>query len=186
MTDRLSRQWEILCLLARAERGLTLEMLAETLGVDVRTIYRDFEKLETRFPLRWTRDEKNRKWWTLDEQFLTSAPFFTPDEATAFYVALGFLEPLKGTALWKTAQKGMEKICGQLGSAGTELASPVVYSHAVGQLREGEKQGVLDVVMEGIRKKRQIEIAYQSASAENAKSYVVLRQAKPVRKEEEM
>ncbi|MBI4264868.1 MAG: transcriptional regulator [Acidobacteria bacterium] len=93
------RQWRVLHALEASRHGVTINALADELGVTTRTIRRDLAALqEAGFPLYDERDEDGRARWRLDGQVLKGLETgFTLAELCALYLSRNLLEAVAGT-----------------------------------------------------------------------------------------
>jgi len=93
------RQWKVLHALESSRHGVTIDALADDLGVTTRTIRRDLAALqEAGFPLYDERDDDSRARWRLDGQVLKGLETgFTLAELCALYLSRNMLEAVAGT-----------------------------------------------------------------------------------------
>jgi proteasome accessory factor B len=93
------RQWEVLHALESSRHGVTINALADELGVTTRTIRRDLAALqEAGFPLYDEHDDDGRARWRLDGQALKGVEIgFTLAELCALYLSRNMLEAVAGT-----------------------------------------------------------------------------------------
>jgi proteasome accessory factor B len=113
--EQLSRQWKLIQLLAKARFGVGLERLAEELGCNRRTVYRDLDALMfAGFPITSERRD-GRVFYRVIEGFeLGDAPF-TPDELLALGFSEDLLRSLEGTVFHDSIESALAKIRASLG-----------------------------------------------------------------------
>src|SRR5262245_12795845 len=92
------RQWKVLHALESSRHGVTIDALADDLGVTTRTIRRDLAALqEAGFPIYDERDDEGRARWRLDGQVLKGLETgFTLAELCALYLSRNMLEAVGG------------------------------------------------------------------------------------------
>jgi predicted DNA-binding transcriptional regulator YafY len=113
--DQLSRQWQLVQLLARSHAGLGLEQLAEELECVRRTVYRDLDALMyAGFPVVSETRDSRVYYRFLDGWKLGDVPF-TPDEILALAFGEDLLRSLEGTVFHDSIQSAMRKIRAGLG-----------------------------------------------------------------------
>lgn len=171
------QQWKLLQLLGKSEKGMTLEMLAEELGVDSRTVSRYLQRLKAaEFPLDWTTDSERRKWWRIKPEHVIQPPEFTYDEVAAFYLGQYFLHPLQGTFLGEAARRGMGKIRDHLGAGVTQYLEKILaimcYSTS-GWSDYEAKASLIDTLFQACEDKRQVELHYHAAHTDTSDTYRV-------------
>jgi len=93
------RQWKILHALESSRHGVSIDALAQDVGVTTRTIRRDLAALqEAGFPLYDEHDDQGRARWRLDGQVLKGLETgFTLAEMCALYLSRNLLESVVGT-----------------------------------------------------------------------------------------
>ena len=98
--SQVTRQWHLLQKLERSN-GATLEELVESLGPDSprhpRTVRRDLEALESRFPLVTERREGKTLWRLMDGYQYSLQLTFSQTELIALVFSKDLLKPLDGT-----------------------------------------------------------------------------------------
>lgn len=105
------RQWKLLKEVETSRYGLTVERLAELLGVTTRTIRRDLAQLqEAGFPLE-QRHRDTQRAWTLSRDAFKSliASGLTLSELCALYFSRALMEYLAGTPFRKDLASAFEK-----------------------------------------------------------------------------
>jgi proteasome accessory factor B len=93
------RQWKVLHALESSRHGVSIDALAQDVGVTTRTIRRDLAALqEAGFPLYDEHDDEGRARWRLDGQVLKGLETgFTLAELCALYLSRNLLESVAGT-----------------------------------------------------------------------------------------
>jgi len=93
------RQWKVLHALESSRHGVSIDALAQDVGVTTRTIRRDLAALqEAGFPLYDEHDDQGRARWRLDGQVLKGLETgFTLAEMCALYLSRNLLESVVGT-----------------------------------------------------------------------------------------
>lgn len=93
------RQWKVLHALESSRHGVSIDAMADDVGVTTRTIRRDLAALqEAGFPLYDEHDDQGRVRWRLDGQVLKGLETgFTLAEMCALYLSRNLLESVAGT-----------------------------------------------------------------------------------------
>jgi proteasome accessory factor B len=113
--DQLSRQWKLIQLLAKARYGVVPDSLADELGVNRRTVYRDLDALMfAGFPITSERRDTHVYWRVIDGFKLGDTPF-TPDELLALGFSEDLLRSLEGTVFHDSIASALAKIRASLG-----------------------------------------------------------------------
>ncbi|MDR1397548.1 MAG: WYL domain-containing protein [Desulfarculales bacterium] len=99
--DYLARQWRIIKAIAAASQGLTASQLADSEQVQLRTVYRDLESLQSAgFPLYSKRDGRSTKWFLVDPVKGKGLPApYTVAEIIALWLAKNLLHNMPDPAL---------------------------------------------------------------------------------------
>ena len=122
--DQISRQWRLLQLL-ESPTGRTLQGLAERLPDDYpknqRTLRRDLEALERRFPLVTERVDGHTVWKLMDGYRDLPKVAFSPTELMALTFSRSLLKPLEGTELRQAIDSALSKAALALPSEGGHL-----------------------------------------------------------------
>ncbi len=111
--DQVTRQWMLLQRLENA-KGMTLSQLAASLPEDYachpRTIRRDLEALQTRFPLVQDRID-GEAYWKLLEGFRNLPTLtFSTTEVLALFFSRNLLKPLEGTYMKDSLDSAFYKV----------------------------------------------------------------------------
>ncbi len=119
--DQVTRQWLLLQKLENP-RGITLKELAKSLPEDIgrhsRTIRRDLESLETRFPLVAERVNGETR-WKLIEGFRQLPPLaLSSTELMALVFSQDLLKPLDGTEIKASLDSALNKAGATLSAEG--------------------------------------------------------------------
>ena len=161
---QVARQWQLISLLDARRGGASARDLADALGAQVRTVYRDLEQLQAAgVPLEVEKDGPNARWrFTAGYRQRLAAPLSLL-EVCALAAVRGALAPLAGTVVGDAAQQALAKIRAGIPDA------------VLARLEQG---GVLDVVapegaladrgtlvralVEAIEAHRTVEVRYRS------------------------
>jgi predicted DNA-binding transcriptional regulator YafY len=113
--DQLARQWKLIQLLAKARYGVALDALAEELGCNRRTVYRDLDALMfAGFPITSGRRD-GRVFYRVIEGFRLGDTPFTPDELLALGFSEDLLRSLEGTVFHDSIESALAKVRASLG-----------------------------------------------------------------------
>jgi len=115
--DQLSRQWQLIQLLARRSRsrGVGLDELADELSCVKRTVYRDLDALMyAGFPVVSERRD-GRVFYRFLESFGLGDTPFTPDELLALAFGEDLLRTLEGTVFHDSIRSALAKVRASLG-----------------------------------------------------------------------
>jgi predicted DNA-binding transcriptional regulator YafY len=99
--DYLARQWRIIKAIAAANNGLTAAQLAESEQVQLRTVYRDLESLQSAgFPLYSKRGGRSTKWFLVDPAKGKGLPApYTVAELISLWLAINLLRNMPDKTL---------------------------------------------------------------------------------------
>lgn len=157
--------------------GVTIQEMADELGVHSRTIRRDLATFsEVGFPVREHAAERGRKQFTLHTPGSELPLSFAVDEALALYLGRRFMEPLAGTLLWEASQSAFQKIRACLGKSALaylEKISAHVHQTSAGAGDYSRRSEQIDQLLRGIEDRRVTHLAYRSQRATEAVSYEV-------------
>jgi predicted DNA-binding transcriptional regulator YafY len=174
------RQWNIIRALDGARQGATVQDLARTTGVTVRTIWRDLAALqEAGFPLF---DEKidGRTHWRLN-----STPFrhladrgFTLTQLCALYFSRTLVECLARTPFQDELRAAFAELERALPPRMREFFDriPAVLDAKRGPVRVRGGEGAQETIarlLDATLHQRRIEMRYHSASSNRTKAYLV-------------
>ena len=120
--DQVTRQWLLLKKLESA-RGVTLQELADSLPEDLsrhpRTIRRDLEALEVRFPLVTEQGAGQTRWRLMDGYRHIPQLAFSPTKLMALVFSRDLLKPLDGTEIKASLDSALNKAAAVLPPEGT-------------------------------------------------------------------
>jgi len=171
-----SRHIKLLAILRESTNGITRKALADRLGVDERTIWRDLTTLKNaKVPIRASNEAHGRKLWYIDEPPITPTTFAL-EEAAALDIGHRFLAPLTNSFLWESAENGLEKIRKQLGIPLVHLLNKlleVFYESTTGWSDYSQQSAVIETLTMACEEQKETEIHYRSFSAKEEKSYTI-------------
>jgi predicted DNA-binding transcriptional regulator YafY len=168
--DQVTRQWFLLQALEKPG-GATIDELAQSLPEDyachTRTIRRDLQALETRFPL-YTEHVDGHVRWKLVEGFSNvPALQFSSTELMALVFTRDLAKPLDGTPINESLDSALLKVTGALPIAATEYIQTLHdwFSAGIGPHKNYRKhRDKIDQLARAIKKKRTVEMRYYSAT----------------------
>jgi predicted DNA-binding transcriptional regulator YafY len=168
--DQVTRQWFLLQSLERPG-GATIEELAQSLPADyvchTRTIRRDLQALEARFPIYSDRIE-GRVHWKLVEGFnRVPALQFSATELMALIFTRDLAKPLEGTPIKESLDSALVKVTGALPAEATEYVQSLHdwFSAGIGPHKSyREHREKIDQLAQAITRKRTVQMRYYSAS----------------------
>jgi len=166
--DRLGRQWKIIQTLLASRRGKPAAELAEVIGCNSRTVYRDLEALQSAgFPLFTEQIGKN-SFWSLVESAKRQIPIpLSLAELMALYFSRDMMKILKNTVFYDSLESLFQKV------KSTLPAEYVTYLRRIEQGLEvgpkpykpyGRYRGIIDRVNQAVVHRKHIEIDYFSMS----------------------
>lgn len=179
-SNEVIRQWNIIKALDGARQGATVQQLAESAGVTVRTIWRDLAALqEAGFPLY---DEKidGRAYWRMN-----STPFrhledrgFTLTQLCALYFSRTLVECLAGTPFQQDLHAAFDELARTLPPRMREFFDriPAVLDAKRGpvRVRAGElPHTAIARLLDATLHQRRLDMRYHSASSGRTKRYTV-------------
>ena len=167
--DQVTRQWLLLKLLEKPG-GATIEELVKSLPEELachsRTVRRDLQALEARFPL-YTDNVDGRVRWKLVEGFSRAPALqFSATELMALVFTRDLAKPLEGTPIKESIDSALVKIEGALPAAAEEFVQNLHgwFSAGIGpHKRYAEHREKINQLARAITKKRTIEMRYYSA-----------------------
>jgi predicted DNA-binding transcriptional regulator YafY len=168
--DQVTRQWLLLKVLEKAG-GATIEELAQSLPEEytcaTRTIRRDLQALEVRFPL-YTDHVDGQVRWKLVEGFnKVPALQFSATELMALVFTRDLAKPLEGTPIKDSLDSALAKVTGALPAAAEEYIRNLQgwFSAGVGPHKNYmEHREKIDQLAKAISKKRTVEMRYYAAT----------------------
>jgi predicted DNA-binding transcriptional regulator YafY len=168
--DQVTRQWLLLKKL-ESGRGATLQELAAALPDDAsrhpRTIRRDLEALETRFPLVTERVDGHTRWRLMDGHHRIPPVTFSPTELMALVFSRGLLQPLDGTEIKASLDSALTKAAAALPSEGMMYVRQLQNSFAVGlgpHKTYRQHHHTIEQLTRAIAQARTVQMRYYSAS----------------------
>ena len=171
-----ARQWKLIETLKKSKDGITLKNIADSLGVDDRTIRRDLRMLKKQgLPIRESTEAHGRKLWRIDDNPLIPATFQF-DEAAAFYLGYRFLAPLASSFLGEAAEEGLRKIRKQLGTQHIRILDQLLgifRESMTGWSDYSQQSGILETLITACEDKKKTEIRYRSLSESEAQCYTI-------------
>lgn len=136
--DQVTRQWFLLQRL-ESSRGSTLQELDDFLPADyrshTRTIRRDLEALEARFPIIVERVSGTTRWRLMDGFCRVPALAFSPTELMALIFSRDLLKPLDGTAIKSSLDSAFNKAVAALPPEGAEYLQQIRGYFSIGLAR---------------------------------------------------
>lgn len=168
--DQVTRQWLLLRKLENT-KGATLQELADALPEDFsrhpRTIRRDIEALEARFPLVSDRIGRHVRWRLMDGYQRVPPLSFSPTELMALVFSRNLLKPLDGTEIKASLDSVLNKATAALPPEGEAYVRQMQSSFSVGlgpHKTYRQHQQTIDQLTRAIAQMRTIQMRYYSAS----------------------
>jgi predicted DNA-binding transcriptional regulator YafY len=164
------RQWLLLERLERS-KGATLEQLADSLPPDTprhqRTIRRDLEALEARFPLVTERRQGKTVWHLMDGYDRSLRLAFSQTELMALVFSKDLLRPLDGTELKSALDSAFNKMVAALPSDGASFVGHLRDFFSVGlgpHKKYKDHRQTIDCLTRAISQSRTVQMRYFAAS----------------------
>lgn len=164
------RQWFLLERLERS-KGATLDELVESLPPDssrhARTVRRDLEALEARFPLVTERRGRKTTWRLMDGYRRSLQLTFSQTELMALVFSKDLLRPLDGTELKSSLDSALQKMTAALPSEGASFLGSLRDFFSVGlgpHKKYREHRETIDTLTRAISRSRTVQMRYFSAS----------------------
>ena len=168
--DQVVRQWLLLERLERS-KGASLDELVESLPPDSprnpRTIRRDLEALEARFPLLTERRRGKTIWRLMDGYDRSLRLTFSQTELMALVFSKDLLRPLDGTELKSSLDSAFNKMAAALASDGANFVGNLRDFFSVGlgpHKKYREHRDTIDCITRAISRSRSLQMRYFSAS----------------------
>jgi predicted DNA-binding transcriptional regulator YafY len=168
--DQVTRQWLLLQKL-ESTHGVTLEELSGSLPEDLarhpRTIRRDLEALEVRFPLIVERIQGQTRWRLMDGFRHLPALAFSATELMALVFSRDLLKPLEGTEIKASLDSALDKATSRLPA---EAIAYVRQMQGYFSVRPGphriyrHHRQTIEQLTRAIAHTRTVQIRYYSAS----------------------
>lgn len=170
--DQVTRQWFLLQKLENG-RGATLQELAAALPDDFachpRTIRRDLEALEERFPLVTDHVNGQTRWRLMDGYHRVPPLSFSPTELMALVFSRGLLKPLEGTEIKASLDSALNKAAAALPAEGAAYVRQMqgyltvgLGSHKIYR----QHQQTIEQLTRAITQARTVQMRYYSASSD--------------------
>lgn len=168
--DQVTRQWLLLKVLERAG-GATIEDLAKSLPEDYactpRTIRRDLQALEVRFPLYKDYVEGQVRWKLVEGFNSVPALQFSATELMALVFIRDLAKPLEGTPIKDSLDSALAKATAALPAAAVEYIGNLEgwFSAGVGPHKNYmEHREKIEQLARAISKRRTVEMRYYAAT----------------------
>jgi predicted DNA-binding transcriptional regulator YafY len=172
--DQVTRQWFLLQALQKPG-GATIEELARSLPKDyachLRTIRRDLQALEARFPLYTDRGDGQVRWKLVAGFTRVPALQFSATELMALIFTRALVRPLEGTPIKESIDSALRKVSAALPAAAEEFVANLQgwFSAGIGPHKVyREHREKIDQLARAITKKRTVEMRYYSAARDQA------------------
>ncbi len=168
--DQVTRQWLLLQILER-RGGATIEELARSLPEDYachpRTIRRDLQALEARFPIYTDRVDGQIRWKLVQGFSRVPAVQFSATELMALVFTSDLARPLEGTPIKESIDSAVAKAAGALPPEAEEFAHSLQgwFSAGIGPHQiYREHRDKIDQLARAITRHRTVEMRYYTAS----------------------
>ena len=167
--DQVTRQWFLLKLLERAG-GATIEELAQSLSEDFachpRTIRRDLQALESRFPLYTDTVDGRTRWKLIDGFSRVPALQLSATELMALVFTSDLAQPLEGTPIKESLDSALVKMKRALPAPAEDYVHDLQgwFSAGIGAHKNyREHREKIDQLARAITRKRTVEMRYYTA-----------------------
>ncbi len=168
--DQVTRQWLLLKVLEKAE-GATIEELGQSLPEDfacsTRTIRRDLQALEVRFPLYTDHVEGQVRWKLVEGFNRVPALQFSATELMALVFTRDLARPLEGTPIKDSLDSALAKVTAALPAPAEEYIHNLQgwFSAGIGPHKNYlEHREKIDQLAKAISRKRTVEMRYYAAT----------------------
>jgi predicted DNA-binding transcriptional regulator YafY len=172
--DQVTRQWFLLQSLEKP-RGATIEELAQSLPEDYachpRTIRRDLEALEARFPLYTEKTDDGVRWKLVEGFRGVPALQFSATELMALTFTRDLARPLEGTPIKESLDSALMKVKNALPPPAGDYVDNLQgwFSAGIGAHKSyREHRDRIDQLARAITKKRTVEMRYYTASRDRS------------------
>ena len=168
--DFLARQWRIIKAIASANQGFTASQLAESEGVELRTVYRDLESLQSAgFPLYGKKEGRSTKWFLVDPVKGKGLPApYTVGEIIALWLAKNMLAKLPDASLYQALDSLFEKFASSLVPSSLQKISEIQKSFKVVTPDEEDVRALeqkIDLVNQMVLAKKRMQVKMQDAKS---------------------
>ena len=173
------RQWKVLHAIEASRHGVTIDALADDLGVTTRTIRRDLAALqEAGFALYDERSDEGRVQWRLDGHVLKGLETgFTLAELCALYLGRNLLESIIGTPFQRDLANAFARIEAVLSPRMRQFLDrlPSVLEAKPGPRARGDASAsdLVARLLEATLHHRETRMRYHSVSSGRDKDYLV-------------
>ncbi len=168
--DQVTRQWFILQALERPG-GATIEEIARTLPKDYtchpRTIRRDLQALEVRFPIYTDRVDGRVRWKLVEGFNRVPAVQFSATELMALTFTRDLARPLEGTPIKDSLDSALAKASGVLPPSAEEYVKQLQgwFTAGIGpHKRYAQHRETIERLARAIANHRTVEIRYYTAA----------------------
>jgi predicted DNA-binding transcriptional regulator YafY len=168
--DQVTRQWFLLQALEKPG-GATIEELARSLPADyachVRTVRRDLQGLEARFPIYTDRVDGQVRWKLIAGFNRVPAIQFSATELMALIFTRDLARPLEGTPIKESIDSALVKAASALPAGAEEFVHGLQgwFSAGIGPHKiYREHRDKIDQLARAITKHRTVEMRYYTAS----------------------
>jgi len=168
--DQVTRQWFLLQALEKPG-GATIEELTQSLPPDYachsRTVRRDLEALEARFPIYTDRVDGQIRWKLVEGFSRVPAVQFSATELMALVFTRDLARPLEGTPIKESIDSALVKAAGALPAGAEEFVQGLQgwFSAGIGPHKTyREHREKIDQLARAITKHRTVEMRYYTAS----------------------
>lgn len=169
--DKLTRQLRLLHLLDARPDGVEVEEAAEELGRGRRTVYRDFEVLQSSgVPLVVEREGKRARWRMMEGYRHRLQLSLTWSEVLALSTGSELMAGLAGTVFHESAVSALEKIRATLPRAVSERvrSTKARLSTSSGGHDYAARGRLLELLIEAIDRRRTVMAKYRTGGAKAA------------------
>lgn len=171
----LVRQWILIRFLCSHRYGMTVQEIAQELGVSKKTVRRDLMTFfDAGFPLEEIVQERGRKVWRIPPEKCRIDIDFAFDEALALYLGRRFLEPLASTPFGLASKNAFDKVRTMLGAGAQDYIrqfEPLFHHTNVGGGDYSQKADTIDAIMVAAEDRQVLSITYQSLRATEPVTY---------------
>jgi predicted DNA-binding transcriptional regulator YafY len=168
--DQALRQWHLLQVLEK-RGGVTIEELTRSLPADfeccARTVRRDLQTLEVRFPIYTDRVDGQVRWKLVEGFSRVPALQFSATELMALIFTRDLARPLEGTPIKESIDSAVAKAAGALPQEAEEFAHSLQgwFTAGIGPHKiYRDHREKIDQLTRAIRKHRTVEMRYYTAS----------------------
>ena len=168
--DQMSRQWRIIRILEAMRRGATVPEIADQLGTNVRTVYRDMDALEQAgFPLYTEKEEGVERWMFIDN-FRSKIPIpLAFSEIVALSIAEDHLKAFDGTVFSEALKTAFDKVRSMLGPESRTFLQGLSKSFRVGlagKKNYAKHRDTIDLINRAVLERYTLVITYRSSKGE--------------------